>query len=356
MKKLIYVALFGMVFIFGCSKVNEDPDVQNLLEERGNDNHKIWKLSEIVNHWDYTLTDGFKSDGIQIIKYVYSCSHPVGRAIATTDSVEENGEVLWDNERTMAYNDNFMISTEQGIEYGDEVHRTYHYDAEGKWTGVTTEINGEVIEDEFEIGPGGLLKSYTSNGVRNVYEWKANNLSKIKTYILSTAAFSSVQHSSTFNHIGFNTISKNKTKEQILHSFVELQKVKRGSSGFRSTTDEWVLVFIEEQTADKNVIQPFSSAALGYPGTSSDGGYYTLPKNFIIQFKGYNINEDGTEGDLAYLYHFDSYKTKDNLPVDVKYSSFIADYVQDENGNTLDYNDHGTIHYEYISGCNQGKK
>lgn len=352
MKKPFFMTLMGLTFIAGCSKFNEDPAFRNQLEER-NDNHKIWKLSHVVNHWDYTLTDGFQSDGNQDVKYVYSCSRPVGRAISSSDSVEENGITLWDNERTMTYNDNFMISTEHAIEFGAEVLRTYQYDIDGKWSGVTTEINGEVIEDEFEIGTGGQVKSYTSNGVRNVYEWKANNVTKVKTYILMSAAVSSVQNSSIFKNIGFNAISKNKIKAQIINSIKELQKTKRGSSGFRSNSDEWVLVFVEEQTVDKNVIQPFSSPSNGYPGTSTDGGFYYLPKNLIVQFKGYPINADGTEGELSYLYHYYSYSTKDNLPVDVKYTSFIAAYDQDADGNLLDYNDQGTIHYDYISGCNQ---
>jgi len=113
------------------------------------------------------------------------------------------------------------------------------------------------------------------------------------------------------------------------------------------------LIFVEEQTVDKNVIQPFSSAAAGFPGTSADGGYLILPKNLIIKFKGYYVNDDGSPGELDYLIAFDSYTVKNNLPVDVKYSTFYANYETDEMGNALDYNDTGTIHYEYISGCNQ---
>lgn len=340
--------------ISACSKDNVDPVIQDQLEQRGNDNHKIWKLSQVSSHWNYTLTNGFQSDGNSLLNYIYSCSRPVGRAISATDFLEENGIVYYDNSRTMSYNDNFMIATENAVEYGDEVVRTFQYDSDNKWTGILTEVNGEVIEEEFEISPSGQVLSYTHDGTRTEYVWKADNITKIKTYVQVTAALSSIQNSLKYHQFGFNTITKNTAIKQILNTFNTLQKTNRSSTALRgSNTNEWTLVFVEEQTVDKDVIQPFASVSLGYPGTSSDGGYLILPKNYIVNFKGYEVNEDGTEGKLAYLIHFDSYTIKNNLPVDVKYSSFYADYEEDEDGHLLDYTDTGTFHYDYISGCNQ---
>lgn len=179
-------------------------------------------------------------------------------------------------------------------------------------------------------------------------------MTKVKTYVQASAAMSSVQNSIVFNQLGFDINSRNKAKEQILISFNKLQKLNRSNSPLRSNhTDEWTLVFVEEQTTDKNVVQPYSTAKTGYPGSVADGGYLVLPKNFIVNFKGYHVNEDGSEGELSYLIHFNSYTVKNNLPVDVQYSSFYADYEADAEGNLLDYTDHGTFHYEYISGCNQ---
>ena len=350
-----FLSLFIALFIISaCSNDNVDPVIQDQLEQRGNDNHKIYKLSQVTGQWNYTLSDGFSSSGTSLNKFVYSCSRPVGRAIASTDYLIENGVVYWDISRTMSYNENFMVSVENALEYGDEIVRTFQYDSNNKWTGIITTVNGEVIEDEIEISPSGQVLSYTHDGTRTEYVWKADNITKIKTYVQVTAALSSVQNSLRFLQLGFNKISNTLAKEKILNSLENLQKSNRTVSPLRGAhSDEWTLVFVDEQIVDKNVIQPYTSVSAGYPGTTTDGGYLTLPKNFIVNFKGYNVNPDGSMGELAYLVNFDSYTRKNNLPVNVNFSSFYADYEEDEDGNFLDYTDTGSIQYEYISGCNQ---
>lgn len=354
MKSQMLKVLLGLFFIMSCSKSEDILEFSPALEERGNDNHKIFKLAQVNKQYTYLLTDGSPGVGNRQINYVYSCSRPVGRAVGFSDRLEENGEVYWENSSTMSYNDNFMISEERAQEYGDEVVRTYQYDSDYKWTGITTEINGELIEDELIIGPGGQVQSYSSNGVRFEYTWRANNAAQIRIYVETAAELRSVQNSLVFNRLGMNDPSRKKTKEMILKRFKELQKTDRKSASFRGRPDnEWVLIGIEEQKFDLKVIEPFSSPAKGYPGTTSDGGYYYLSKNFTVSYRAFLVNEDGSPIKEYYYFKCDSYKVKNNLPVIVHYSYFESDYAADEEGNALDYNEKGTIEYSYISGCNQ---
>lgn len=354
MKNHMLKALLGLVLMMSCSKSNEDLEFSPALEERGNDNHKIWNLAQLDIQYNYMLSDGSPGVGGQQINYIYSCSRPRGKAVSFTNRGEQDGEVLWENSATMSYNNNFMISVEQAQEYGDEVVRTYQYDAEHKWTGILTEINGEAIGEEIVLDPGGQVLSYTSNGVRFEYTWKANNAIRTKIYVQPASALSLIQNSLAFNQLGMNEYPRKKTKEMILEYFKEHQKAERKASSFRGKlTDEWVLIGIEEQKFDLKVIEPFSSAAKGYPGTSSDGGYYYLSKNFTVNYTAYYVNEDGTPIQEYYSFNCDSYSVKDNLPVNVHYTYKQSDYTQDEDGNSLDYQEQGTYHYGYVSGCNQ---
>ena len=354
MKNHILKGLMSLLFIMSCSKAIEVPENSGDLEQRGNDNHLIWNLAQDDKYYTYTLSDGSQGIGERQIKYEYSCTRPVGMAISFSDQSTEDGELLWDNSSTMAYNDNFMISTELAHEYGDEVVRKYQYDSDYKWTGVITEINDVRIEDALEIGPNGQVKSYTSNGVRYEYVWKANNTKLMRIYIQSSAALSSVQNSLVFNKLGINENSRNKTKELILKYFKEVQKTKRTTSSFRGKlADEWILYGIEEHTVDPKVIEPFSSPAKGYPGTSSDAGYYSLSKNWTVKYKAYLVNEDGSLKEEYYSFAYDSYSIKDNLPLDAHYSYSILGYSEDAEGNPIDYHEQGTEHFGYISGCNQ---
>ena len=354
MKNHVLKALIGLVFLMSCSKTNVDSEFSEGLEQRGNDNHKIWNLAQIDKHYTYSLSDGSAGSGEGLDKYEYSCVRPYGRAIKFSSHAEEDGGVLWENASTMTYNDNFKISVEKAQEFGDEVVRTFHYDADYKWTGISTEVNGENVETELEIGPGGQVKSYTSDGVRFEYLWRADNTYMMKIYLQSSAALSSVQNSQAFNQLGFNELSRKKSKELIINSFKEHQKTERISSSFRGKlTDEWVLYGIEEHTVDHKVIEPYSSPAKGYPGTTSDAGLYSLSKNWTVKYNAYLVNSDGTFRNTYFTFEYDSYSVKDNLPVDAHYSYFIPDYTQDEEGNSIDYLEQGTHHFGYISGCNQ---
>lgn len=356
MKNNLLKALLGLTLMMSCSKDYVEPEFSGVLEQRGNDNHKIWKLAQVDNQYDFTLTDGTPGNGNSIIKYVYGCSRPVGRPITFSDYAEENGEMLWDNSSTMSYNNNFMIAEEIAQEYGDEVIRTYHYDSDYKWTGITTTVNGDVLEDELIIGPGGQVKSYASGGVKYEYIWKGDNQIKSNIYVQPAAELRSLQNSQVFGMVGSNEILKRKTKEVVLQAFKELQQTKNRASALRSiNTEEWVLVAREESIVDTKVIEPFGSAAVGYPGTSSDAGFYNLSKNLTTHSKYFRVNEDGTPGGVYYSADFDSYTIKDNLPVDIHYRRFIEGYTEDAEGNSLDYTDHGVLHHHYISGCNQGK-
>ncbi len=354
MKNHMMKALIGLVFMMSCSKANEDPELSVGLEQRGNDNHKIWNLARIDKHYTYSLTNGAEGIGETQRAYEYSCVRPFGRAVTFSDHTAEDGAVLWDNSSTMTYNDNFNIAVERAQEYGDEVVRTFHYDSDFNWTGITTEINGEVLDEEIEIAPGGQVRRYTSNGVRYDYTWRANNTSMVKIYVQPSAALSVVQKSMVFNQLGVNEISRKATRAHLLKSFKELQQLRKNSTSFRSNgTDEWVLIGIEEHTVDRNVIEPYSSPAKGYPGTTSDAGLYTLSKNWTVNYKAYRISEDGTSKKEYFTFNYHSYTVKDNLPVDTHYSYFIAEYDVDEAGNPIDYHEKGTEHYGYISGCNQ---
>ncbi len=354
MKNHVLKALIGLVFLMSCSKTNVDAEFSEGLEQRGNDNHKIWNLSQVDFNYAYTLTDGSQGTGDRKLNYEYSCVRPYGRAVAFSDHAVEDGALLWDNSSTMTYNDNFMIDVEHAQEYGADVVRTFHYDSDYKWTGITTEINGEVIDEEIEIGPGGQVKSYTSGGVRTEYTWKADNAKTLKIYVQPSAELRSVENSLAFNKSGINEISRRATKQLVLKAFKDLQQVAKRSSSLRSIqSDGWVLVGIEENYFDLNVIEPYRSTAKGYPGTTSDGGYYNLSKNFSTGWKGVLVEPDGTPISDYYSYERSSYSVKNNLPVVSHYTYIINGYSQDADGNPIDYREEGTEHYEYISGCNQ---
>lgn len=354
MKNHMVKALIGLVFMMSCSKSIEDPEFSAGLEERGNDNHRNWNLANWVSDYTYTLSDGSHGTGIGQIDYEYSCVRPFGRPVSSTHIVHEDGEVLFENVRTMSFNDNFMIDAEHANEYGDEVVRTFHYDADGKWTGITTEVNGEVLDEQIEIDLYGQVQSYTSGGVRYEYTWNANNARVLKIYVQATAELRAVENSLAFNQSGINDISRKVTKQTILKAFKNLQSVQGSASYLRSkNTDEWVLVGIEEQSFDYNVIEPFRSAAKGYPGTTSDAGYYYLSKNLTVSYKAFRVEADGTPISEYYNYKLDSYSVKDNLPVNAHYTYNVFGYAEDEAGNSIDYQEQGTLHFGYISGCNQ---
>ncbi|MDZ4706968.1 MAG: hypothetical protein SH818_01085 [Saprospiraceae bacterium] len=115
LRKHHFFTLLALLFVTACSKDNAEFTLQTPLEQRGNDNHKIWKLSHIENLWEYTLSNGFRSTGNQNVIYIYGCSRPVGRAISCTDVLIENGITFWDNAHTFSYNDNFKIETEHPL-------------------------------------------------------------------------------------------------------------------------------------------------------------------------------------------------------------------------------------------------
>lgn len=357
MKNISFLFFVTLLVGISCSKDQDLTEPQGQLEERGNDNHKIYKLARVDSRWDYTLTNGFQSDGFLWNEYVYGCSRPVGRVKTGNAYVEENGVTYWDVSFTNTFNDNFEVETEHSMVNGDEILRTFLYDSDYKWIGIKTEINGEVIEDELEIGPTGQVKSYTSDGVRTEYVWKANNVTKINTYVLVSEEAGTIQNSLAHHQLGISEFTRNKASEQIVKKFKELQQLRKTSGSFRSnhSVDEWVLVYVDEFTHDKMVVQPYSSVAAPYPGTCADGGDLALPKNFRTGFKGYYVNEDGSPGEVAYLINYDSYKVKNNLPQSGKYSAFYADYEMDEDGNYLDSNETGTLEWKYISGCNENE-
>lgn len=347
-------ALISLVFMMSCSKSMEDPEFSAGLEQRGNDNHRNWNLAQVEFQYSYTLTDGSQGTGVGQLEYEYSCVRPFGRPVSASHNVHENGELWFENTRTMSYNDNFKIDVEHANEYGDEVVRTFQYDANGKWTGITTEVNGEVLDEEIEIDSYGQVLSYTSGGVRTEYTWRDNNAKTLKIYIQASADLRSVENSLAFNQTGFNEHSRRATKQQVLKSFKDLQLVNKRSSSLRSSQSAgWVLVIIEENYFDLNVFEPFRSTAKGYPGTTSDAGYYNLSKNFSTGWKGMLVEPDGTPISEYYNYAKDSYSVKDNLPVNSHYTYTIFGYDTDEEGNPIDYKEEGTIHHEYISGCNQ---
>jgi len=354
MKNQLLKVFLGLSLLLSCTKANVDEELSTDLEQRGNDNHKIWRLAQIDIDYTYLLSDGSPGVGNSRANYVYSCSRPYGRAVAFSNRAEEDGEVWADNSSTMSYNDNFMISVEHAQEYGDDVLRTFQYDSDYKWTGITTTINGEVVDEELEISPSGQVLSNTSNGVRYEYTWRANNAVQLKIYVQPAAELRTVQNSLVFNKLGMNEHSRKKTKEMILKQFKELQSVERKSSAFRGKlSEEWVLVGIEDQTFDLKVIDPYTSTAKGFPGTISDGGYYYLSKNFTVSYRAFLVDGDGLPIQEYYHFKCDSYSVKNNLPVDVQYTYFESNYTEDAEGNPLDYNVRGTTHYHYISGCNQ---
>lgn len=354
MKRSFFIPAILMVIMLACSKDAVDSDSQ-ALEQRGNDNHKIWKLEKAGQDWNYMLTNGFQSTGFNFVEYVYGCSRPFGRVKSGHLYVEENDVTYWDISFTNTYNDNFKVETEQSVVNGDEVVRTFLYDSDHKWIGIQTEVNGEIIEDELEIGPGGQVRSYTSGGVRTEYVWKANNVTMVKTYILPVEAQSTIEKSLGYHQLGFNKASRNSAQKQIKRSMNHFMISNKNKGSFRSknSVDEWILVFVEEQKVDLKVVQPYSSVAAAYPGTCVDGGYLNLPKNLIINWQGYPVNEDGSYGEVAYWIKYNSYKVKDNLPQKGTYSAFYADYELDEDGNYLDSNEQGTIYWKYVSGCNE---
>ena len=347
-------ALISLVFMMSCSKSMEDPEFSAGLEQRGNDNHRNWNLANHEIEYTYALSDGSHGTGHRQIEYQYSCKRPFGRPVSATDIMNEDGEVLFENSRTMSFNDNFMINVEHAYEYGNEVVRTFNYDSDGKWTGITTTVNGETLDEEIEFDPYGQVQSYSSGGVRYEYTWKANNASSTKIYVQPTAELRSVENSLAFNQSGINDISRKVTKQSIIKAFKNLQSVQGSASYLRSkNTDEWVLVGTEEVVFDLQVYEPYRSTGKGYPGTTSDDGFYYLSKNFPVSWKGVRVEPDGTPVSLYYIYSRNSYSVKDNLPVNVQFTQDIFGVGEDEDGNPIDRHEEGIEHYQYISGCNQ---
>lgn len=349
--KILYSSVALLCIIVACTKTQDNINQADQLEQR-NDNHLIYKLAHLSAAWNYTLTNGSHGAGTEELNYSYRCTIPFGRIKGGTDFWQEDGNTIFDASRTMTYNENGLIATEHATENGDDIVRTFNYDADGKWTGITTTVNGVALDDQMTITPYGQVTSYTNNGVRFEYVWRANNIKMIKTYVQPSTAMSIAQNSTALNQLGFNKLTNKISREKVLHSLGELQKVSK--SRFRGKNmDEWVLVQIEEQEVDQKIVQPFSSAAKGYPGTSADGGFLILPKNYIVKFTDYLINEDGSKGEVIYFTHIHSVSTRDNLPRNVKYNLLIPGYDQDADGNPIDWNEEGTIHYDYISGCNE---
>lgn len=347
-------ALISLVFMMSCSKSMEDPEFSAGLEQRGNDNHRNWNLAQLDVNTSFMNTGEEPGTFALHLKYEYSCVRPYGRPVSATYTGELNGEPWFENSRTMSFNDNFMINVEHAYEDGNEIVRTFNYDSDGKWTGITTTVNGETLDEEIEIDPYGQVQSYSSGGVRYEYTWKANNARLLKIYVKPTAELRSVENSLAFNQSGINDISRKVTKQSTLKAFKNLQSVQGAASYLRSkNTDEWVLVGTEEVVFDLQVYEPYRSTGKGYPGTTSDDGYYYLSKNFPVSWKGVRVEPDGTPVSLYYIYSRNSYSVKDNLPVKVQYTQDIFGVDVDEDGNPIDYHEEGIEHFQYISGCNQ---
>jgi hypothetical protein len=344
-----YSILCLLLVGLACTKQYDD---QFVLETRGNDNHKIWRLSGFSGDWNYSLSDGTTGTGSQTYEGIYSCERPYGRIIETSDVFYDNGDMVGEIGRSMVYNDNFMIDTETSDEFGDEVIRKYKYDAQGQWIGVEKTVNGEIVDEAFEFLPGGLVKTYTSDGVRLEFKWRANNVREVRTYVQPEESMSRIQRSLVFDRIGMNEKMNQAAKKHILKAYESLQP--KSKAGYRSKqTDEWVLVSIEEWKTDPRVIQPYSSEAKGYPGSASAGGFYNLPKNFIYQVDLFAATEDGKPGDMIYHFLYENYKTKDNLPVSGTYVYTVPVYDVDANEDAISYEEHGNGNWFYTSGCNQ---
>lgn len=333
--------------LLACNKENLDA----ALETRGNDNHKNWKLANASGGWDYTTTDGGSGAGYGVDTYTYGCSRPYGRAIASSSHYEEDGNVLWDIHRTMTYNDNFKVAEESSDETGTEIIRTFNYDSEGKFTGVTTVVDGVALEDEFKFDDQGRVLEYTNEGVKTEYIWKGDNIKEFRIYVQPEEEMALIQKSNAFNFIGYDDKSRTQAKKQVLKSLAFIQKQAKNT--YRSKQTEWQLVLIEEIEVDNNIIQPFSSPGAGYPGSIGDGGWLFKTKNFMTKFTDYPINPDGSKGEISYQAHNHTVATKDNLPENVIYSLYIHEIAQDADGNAINWNETGTIHYDYISGCNE---
>jgi len=348
MKNIAFLIIMGLLISISCTKNELSTNEQ--LEQR-NDNHKNWKLAALQGDWTYTTTDGGSGSGSGALEYVYRCTRPLHRLKSMEDVATEDGNPFYNYSRSMTYNSNWMIATEEGVENGENVVRAFNYDANGKWTGITTSINGVVLDDEMTIDPDGQVTSYTHDGVRLEYVWRGNNPRMIKTYVQPSVAMSKAQHSKALGKIGFNKMARSLVKVKILESLSELQE--KNKANYRSkSTDEWVLVQIEELEVDHKIVQPFISPANGYPGTTGDGGWLYRSKNYLIKFTDYLINPDGSRGEQIFFAHNHTVAVDDNLPQNVIYSlNFPAG--TDDDGNPIHWNETGTIHYDYISGCNE---
>lgn len=350
--KNIYILLFTwMLASISCTK--NEINTEDQLEQR-NDNHRNWKLASLQGAWDYTTTDGGSGSGWDSLNYIYRCSTPLHRIKSLSDLGVEDGNPIWDYERTVTYNANWMVDTEHAIENGDDVIRTFNYDANGKWTGITTSVNGEVLDDELTIDNQGQVTSYTHDGVRLEYLWRGNNPYLIKIYVQPSMEMNIAQESNALNKLGHTKMSNALTKTKVLKSMSELQN--RNKSAYRSkSSSEWELVQITELEVDHRIVQPFISPANGFPGTTGDGGWLYRSKNYLTKFTDYAINPDGSKGENLSLYHNHTVAVRDNLPQNVIYSgTFILDH--DADGNAIHWNERGTIHYDYISGCNDDGK
>ena len=160
-------------------------------------------------------------------------------------------------------------------------------------------------------------------------------------------AMNKAQKSKAFDKIGHTKMARNLAKIKILESLSELQK--KTKSSYRSkTTEDWVLVQIEELEVDHKIVQSFISSANGYPGTTGDGGWLYKSKNFITKFTDYAINPDGSIGEEVYMAHNHTVAVRDNLPKDVLYS---AQYLvgADDEGNPIYWNETGTtVSYTHL--------
>jgi len=349
MKNISLFIAMGLLIFISCTK-NELSNTDQL--EQRNDNHRNWKLAAVQGAWDYTTTDGDSGSGWDSLNYFYRCTVPLHRVKSMTDIAMEDGNPFYNYARSMTFNANWMIETEQGIENGDEVIRTFNYDANGKWIGITTTVNGVALDDQLTIDDQGQVTSYTHDGIRLEFVWRANNPRLIKTYVQPGMAMNKAQKSKAFDKIGHTKMARDLARIKILESLSELQKTTKSS--YRSkTTEDWVLVQIEELEVDHRIVQPFLSPANGYPGTTGDGGWLYRSKNFITKFTDYAINPDGSIGEEVFMAHNHTVQVRDNLPKQVLYSSKILLGADDED-NPIYWNETGTIQYDYISGCNEG--
>jgi hypothetical protein len=344
MKKLNYfllLTIFTMV-ILSCDKASDK--IPQESSYAGDGTPGIWRLVKSDYNYAGYLNDTTSYNGGFKDEYVTSCANPPKRVASSREITVNDGEPDGDDTTTYGYDQNFNIKYIYGSGNYTKPFVRFNYDASGNFTGYNV-LNEDGSEQEafVTLGPGGLIKTWETPTDRQVYVWKANNLTEVKYYIKEETTIAGLTKS-------FNASGKAERHNKATLKFITayLSKVKTRLHD-RSSTDGWIYVASEFYTYDKNYYYHLQTLKPGWPGSTTLRSS-TSPLNWISTYRGYSINEDGSLGEL---YHQEDYTV---LAAMEKYVTKAGiDYWEKSYNNEahvpMIYKDYGVITYSFDAGC-----